>query len=285
MALEPPGETTAARTPVAPESRIDVMKPQVAIVACSGPPRAGAAKEVSQALERAGYLSDSRPLEHLARSEPRNRWEPQARAALVNQAFANPSIAAILDISGGDHAHDVLPYLDWETIRSHPKLFMGYSDISCVLGALPFPSVLWDPKLGIERGFSYLDRALDGEVLRPVSTGSLPASAAWVGGNIRCFLKLAGTQWWPNITGKVLVLEGLGTTLESLENLLARHDRLGSFARAAALVTGQFTDIDSRGERHEALTLIREYAGALPMYDIPTIGHSKDCEAITLAGS
>lgn len=53
---------------------------------------------------------------------------PQARADDLMQAFADPSIKAIISTIGGDDSIRILPYLDLETIRSNPKIFMGYSD-------------------------------------------------------------------------------------------------------------------------------------------------------------
>lgn len=53
---------------------------------------------------------------------------PQARADDLMQAFCDPSIKAIISTIGGDDSIRILPYLDLEIIRSHPKIFMGYSD-------------------------------------------------------------------------------------------------------------------------------------------------------------
>ncbi len=53
---------------------------------------------------------------------------PQARADDLMQAFADPSIKAIISIIGGDDSIRILPYLDPDVIRANPKIFMGYSD-------------------------------------------------------------------------------------------------------------------------------------------------------------
>ena len=53
---------------------------------------------------------------------------PQARAADLNAAFANPDIKAIFSCIGGSDSVRMLPYLDWEIIKNNPKIFMGYSD-------------------------------------------------------------------------------------------------------------------------------------------------------------
>lgn len=53
---------------------------------------------------------------------------PQARAEDLNSAFADPSIKAIIATIGGHDLIRVLPYLDAESIRRNPKIFLGYSD-------------------------------------------------------------------------------------------------------------------------------------------------------------
>jgi len=53
---------------------------------------------------------------------------PQARADDLMQAFADPSIKAIISTIGGDDSIRILPLLDLNVINSNPKIFMGYSD-------------------------------------------------------------------------------------------------------------------------------------------------------------
>jgi len=53
---------------------------------------------------------------------------PRARADDLMEAFADPGLRGIVSTIGGDDSIRLLPYLDLEVIRSHPKVFMGYSD-------------------------------------------------------------------------------------------------------------------------------------------------------------
>jgi muramoyltetrapeptide carboxypeptidase LdcA involved in peptidoglycan recycling len=53
---------------------------------------------------------------------------PKARAEDLMNAFADPSIKAILSTIGGNDSIRILPYLDLDVIRSNPKIFMGFSD-------------------------------------------------------------------------------------------------------------------------------------------------------------
>jgi len=58
---------------------------------------------------------------------------PKMRADDVNDAFANEGVKAIIASIGGDESVRILPYLDHEVIRDHPKILMGYSDITTLL--------------------------------------------------------------------------------------------------------------------------------------------------------
>ncbi|RAK99255.1 S66 peptidase family protein [Aspergillus ibericus CBS 121593] len=50
------------------------------------------------------------------------------RSEELHSAFSDPSIAAIICTIGGAHANELLPFLNYDLIRSHPKIFLGYSD-------------------------------------------------------------------------------------------------------------------------------------------------------------
>lgn len=53
---------------------------------------------------------------------------PQARAADLMQAFADTEIKAVISTIGGEDSIRMLPYIDYDVIKSNPKIFMGYSD-------------------------------------------------------------------------------------------------------------------------------------------------------------
>jgi muramoyltetrapeptide carboxypeptidase LdcA involved in peptidoglycan recycling len=55
---------------------------------------------------------------------------PEARADDLHAAFADESVAVVLCGIGGNHANQLLPLLDFDLIRAHPKVFQGYSDVT-----------------------------------------------------------------------------------------------------------------------------------------------------------
>lgn len=56
----------------------------------------------------------------------------EVRAAEFNSLFADDDIAMVFSASGGDYAEEMLPLIDRDLVRSHPKWFAGYSDPTTV---------------------------------------------------------------------------------------------------------------------------------------------------------
>lgn len=50
--------------------------------------------------------------------------------------YRDDTIEEIFDVSGGDMANEILPYLDFQTIAYAKKHFWGYSDLTTVLNAI-----------------------------------------------------------------------------------------------------------------------------------------------------
>lgn len=59
-----------------------------------------------------------------------------SRVADLHEAFADPSVAGILTVIGGHNCNELLPFLDFDLIRSQPKVFCGYSDITALGNAM-----------------------------------------------------------------------------------------------------------------------------------------------------
>ena len=61
---------------------------------------------------------------------------PEARTADLHAAFADDEVAVVLASIGGNHSNQLLPLLDFELIREHPKVFQGYSDMTVLHWAI-----------------------------------------------------------------------------------------------------------------------------------------------------
>lgn len=57
---------------------------------------------------------------------------PAVRGREFNSLFADDDISIVASAAGGDYCMEMLPYIDGELVRSHPKWFFGYSDPTAV---------------------------------------------------------------------------------------------------------------------------------------------------------
>lgn len=55
------------------------------------------------------------------------------RAAEFNQLLYNDEIQVLMASIGGNNTNSVLPYIDYEYLRHHPKVIVGYSDTTALL--------------------------------------------------------------------------------------------------------------------------------------------------------
>ena len=79
-----------------------------------------------QAMRRLAEVTGLVPVEYP--TTRRLDASPEARAADINAAFADPDVRAILATIGGDDQIRVIPHLDSDLARRDPKPFLGTSD-------------------------------------------------------------------------------------------------------------------------------------------------------------
>ena len=146
----------------------------------------------------------------------------EVRAGVLNALFADPAIHGIVCARGGYGATRVLPYLDWETIRCHPKVFVGFSDITVLHWALLEKTRLatFHGPMGTTLGKapehfrSLLRQAIMSE--RPVDLAPPgvtvlthgEAAGPVVGGNLTLLCHLVGTPYTPHFDGCLLCHRG-----------------------------------------------------------------------------
>lgn len=180
---------------------------------------------------------------------------PQEKAEDINRMFADESIKAIFCSQGGATANACLPYLNWNGIREHPKIFLGISDITVLLNAIHHKTglvtfhgndVMWgfgmNPTMYDKQEFiARLVNARIGEV-RPrrerQTTRSGVAEGKLLGGNLHCLSKLAGTPYFPDFTGAIFFVEAIGITPEECDYLFQQLKQIGVFDQIRGVVIG-----------------------------------------------
>ena len=217
---------------------------------------------------------------------------PRERAAQLMKMFRDPEIEEIFDISGGDVANQILDELDYEAIEASKPTFWGYSDLSTVINAIYTmtgkESVLYQVRNTVRGNNTALQRERFRErtelytpIFKFVQNSAMKGVV--VGGNIRCFLKLAGTRYFPDLQGKVLLLESLGGEVPQMAAYLAQLKQLGAFDKVNGVLLGTFTTMERNQCTPDIVSLVKEVCGpALPIATTLEIGHGDDSKAIII---
>lgn len=216
------------------------------------------------------------------------------RADELMKFYEDDSIKAIFDISGGDLANEVLDYLDYDIIRKKNKPFFGYSDLTTVLNAITTKTQqatylyqIMNIIDNVERRADFEKTLLDNKRdLTDISWHFLQGESIEgivVGGNIRCFLKLAGTEYFPNLDNKVLFLEGMSTAIEGLITLLTQLKQIGVFNKISGLVLGTFTKIEQNLQNEDIYEILKDFVPEnIPIAKTTEVGHSKDSKILVI---
>ena len=196
----------------------------------------------------------------------------QQRARTLEHFFLREDIAAVFCARGGFGSIQLLPALDSEIIRTHPKIFVGFSDVtallnwmsqSCGIVAFHGPMVavefagelegdvnsgFWDALTGKRRLWQIKGTG----VLR---TGGGPARGPLAGGCLSVLVTTLGTPYEIDTRGKILFLEDVGEQPYRIERMLTHLRMAGKLDTVAGVVTGAFNDCESGAERDIAEVL------------------------------
>ncbi|NFR87122.1 MULTISPECIES: S66 peptidase family protein [unclassified Clostridium] len=219
------------------------------------------------------------------------------RANELMKLFEDRSIKAIFDISGGDLANGILEYLDFDTIKKNSKLFFGYSDLSVVINALYAKSNI--------KMYLYQIRNLIGdnseiqiknfiETFMEDKKSLFDFKYEWiqgksiegvvVGGNIRCFLKLAGTEYMPKFKDKILLLESLSGNVAKMTTYLTHYKQLRVFKEIKGIILGNFTEMENNQYSPSIIELVKDIVSDenMPIVKTSEIGHGSDSKCIVI---
>ncbi len=208
------------------------------------------------------------------------------RAEELMGLFSDPGIKAILCSRGGYGAMRILDFLDFKKIKDHPKLFMGFSDVTVLLlalwkkaGLMAFhgPMVTTLPQLTAPAlitvqttllGFYQIQIPLDAN--RAIRPGS--ARGILMGGNLTLLTHLIGTAYEPVWDQAILFLEDCGEDPYRVDRLFAHLRLSGCLEKVSAILLGKIT---GSNKKDLPLSLLKEILNDLniPIWAGLPIGH------------
>jgi muramoyltetrapeptide carboxypeptidase len=219
------------------------------------------------------------------------------RAQDINAMFADNSVKAIIAIRGGWGCNRILPLLNYPLIRSHPKIILGYSDITSLLLAInarsrlitfhgPVATSTWN-----EFSVDYFQRILfNGEtvtmqnstteegkinIITPgITQGKL------IGGNLSVVAAMVGSSYLPTWRKSILFLEDIGEDIYRVDRMLTQLKTAGIFHQISGFIFGQCTNCKS-DEGEPSFTLMEILKDHIQPLKIPAwygamIGHIRD---------
>jgi len=216
------------------------------------------------------------------------------RASDVMEMFKNDDVDMILCIRGGYGSSRLLPYLDFDVIKKHPKIFAGFSDITVFLnsfyekcGLTTFHSPMGTSNLeDIETFKSFMFTLMEGYkpyIIKNPSEFSTQCIASGIacgnliGGNLGLLCNSLGTPYEISTKDKILFIEEVSEAPYRVDRILTQLLLAKKLQQCKGIIIGQFIGCDlphyERSLTLEEVVRDRLYNLNIPMFSGFCSGH------------
>ena len=253
-------------------ARIHVIAPATSLAVISPEQR----ETATQRFQEMGFSISFSP--HAEVMDVMNSSALEGRIDDLHAAFTNPRYDAILTVLGGYNSHQLLSYLDYQLIATHPKILCGFSDITALSNALYAKTGLvtysgphystFSMQKGIEYTTEYFKKCLFSSEPYEVMPATTWSDDAWyrdqenrdfipnagyeilqegeadgplIGGNASTLILLNGTPYLPPLAGSILMIEDdLEATPHAFQRYLQALIHQPGFEGVRGMVIGRF---------------------------------------------
>lgn len=211
-----------------------------------------------EALRRAGY----RPFyfDSISDQDLYFAGSVERRARELEAMFSRDDVRAVVCARGGYGANYLLPEIDLNIVKAHPKIFVGYSDLTALLTYLsdaaglptfhgPMVAKDWARKDGVDLPSwrAALSATAAWELhLEAASgvTGLVDGSAdgALYGGCLSILVASLGTPYEIHTEGTILFLEDIAAKPYQIDRMLMQLKLAGKLAGVRGIVFGEMRD-------------------------------------------
>ncbi len=246
----------------------------------------------------------------------------------IHRFLEREDVGCIMAFWGGFNTNQILDRLDYGLISKHPKVFIGYSDVTALTTAITtktglvtfsgpgvisfakpepfgytwkyFEEMCVSPKerVAIESSGEYADdlyflREDNDHRIKKANEGvkvfrAGSAAGEVLVGNLQTLLLLQGTEYMPDLKGKILFLEEDETSTPAhVDRFLCQCKQLGWFEAISGLVFGRFTEQSgfSRDDSFEEILGENLGSSTFPVMYNADFGHSDPLITIPNGGT
>ena len=225
--------------------------------------------------------------------------DDELRAADLQQMLDNPKVKAIFFARGGYGSVRIIDKLDFSGFEKKPKWLVGYSDITVfhchinknfgieTLHATMPINFVDNTKESIDSLFNILN-GLNSDI--SLSNYNLNkkgiAKGELTGGNLSVLYSLLGSKSFPDLNGKLLLLEDLDEYLYHIDRMMMALKRAGVIDNLSGLLIGGMTKMNDNeipfGKNAEEIIRAQ-----VDEYDFPIafglpVGHMDDNRAVVM---
>ena len=212
--------------------------------------------------------------------------DDRQRADLLMRLAVDAQVKAVFCIRGGYGAMRILPLLDYEALGRHPKIIVGFSDVTALLAAIerncgivtyhgPLVTTLADSDAETQTAFFQALFQPDPLPLQARAGGEIKAgraTAAVLAGNLTTLNHLLGTPYQPRFEGRILLLEDRAEAPYRLDRMLIQMKLVGCLNGLAGLGLGSFV---SCGDEQRLFEIVDDLFGGqnIPILARLPFGH------------
>lgn len=222
----------------------------------------------------------------------------------INEALRDPGIKAIIATRGGKGAYRIADGLDFVAARKHPKLLVGFSEITILhmallkeCGLVGIHGAPWDTAFGEATAASFIKAVTRTQPITVHATTNEhtynltthgKAEGILIGGNQDSMATAAGWAL-PNFDNAILLIEAVNLRLGHIDRQLTMLINTSTLKNIVGIAIGQYTDCGSATDPTTDVTcteidILRERFARLGvpiLGDLP-IGHGKNPIAVPI---
>ncbi len=193
--------------------------------------------------------------------------------------FTDDDVKAIVCLEGGQTCNTFIDLLDYDEIKKHPKILVGYSDITVLLQTIykktelvtfSGPDFIAFGFDNAEEQYKIFEDAFVNKKLRYfeenekkiIKVKSIEGIS--IGTNLGCMMYLLGTEYLPDLQDKILFIESYETSPNECQRRFAHLKQSGIFKKIRGIVIGYNYDLQKDGDIYPQmedilLDYIKEY--------------------------